>query len=53
MPTTRARTVLFGGFDSVDIATLGGADTVDDQLPAGVIQLCVDGTPQPRRRSGM
>jgi hypothetical protein len=36
MPTTRARTLL-----------LGGADTVDDRLPTGVIQLYVDGTAQP------
>ncbi len=32
--------------DRLDIATLGGDDAVDNQLPPGVIQLFVDGTPQ-------
>jgi Ca2+-binding RTX toxin-like protein len=32
-------------FDRLDITTLGGDDHVDNQLPAGVIQLYVDGTP--------
>jgi hypothetical protein len=33
-------------FDRLDITTLGGDDAVDNQLPAGVTQLYVDGKPQ-------
>jgi Ca2+-binding RTX toxin-like protein len=33
-------------FDRLDIATLGGDDTVVNQLPPGIIQLYVDGMPQ-------